>query len=514
LAIEAPAGAVGEAAFCPPHLRKFVLAGAILASSMGFIDGSVVAIAMPSIRSALGASLAEAQWVSNAYMLFLSALILPGGAVGDRYGMRNAFLVSIGAFIAASIACALAPSVDFLIAARALKGVAAAVMVPSSMAIIARAYPPAERAGAIGIWAAAAAATTTAGPLLGGAMLTLAGEAGWRLVFAINLPIGIAALALLMRVPPDSPSRARPADFVGAFLATAGLGLICLGLTGGTGASGDGVAAGPDLRFAAAGGLLFAAFVYQQARNPFAMMPLSIYRSAQFSAANLVTFLLYFPLYGVFFFLPMTLVAGWGMEQAAAAAMFLPIGLLVGVMSGPVGALARRTGPWPLMCAGSLLCAAGYGGMALLLEPDSFWSVVMPMLCIAGIGMGLLVAPLSAVIVTSVAETRAGIASAVNNAVARTCGLLAVAALGSPAAMLYRAALAADGRGLAVGTGGVPAYGVAPGPDAGEALRMAVAMASSEAFTAIAWLACIMCLAAGAASAAIWRWRGAEAAPG
>ena len=238
-----PAGALcAYQDFCPAGQRRFVLIAAILTSAMGFIDGTVVSIAIPAIRRSLEASLTEMQWVNNAYMLTLSALILAGGSAGDRFGLRRVLVVGILVFIAASLACAIATSASFLIGARAVQGIGAALMVPGSLAIISKTYPQKERARAIGIWAAASAFATAGGPILGGALLSLGGSEMWRLIFAINLPVGAIVLYLLIvRVPDDRPVTDDPPDWTGAALATAALGLFAWALTGsGGGIEGEG----------------------------------------------------------------------------------------------------------------------------------------------------------------------------------------------------------------------------------------------------------------------------------
>ncbi|RWE05120.1 MAG: MFS transporter, partial [Mesorhizobium sp.] len=216
--------------FCPQTQRKFVLVAAILASALGFIDGSVLAIAMPALRVNLGAGLAEAQWISNAYALTLSALILAGGAAGDRFGLRRAFVTGIALFIAASLACALAPNPAVLIAFRAIQGIGAAIMVPGSLAIIAKAYPKKERGRAIGIWAAASALTTALGPVLGGFVLSTFGNGVWRAIFAVNLPLGLVSIYLLLfKIPADQPTEQRSLDLGGAALATLAFGSLAYG---------------------------------------------------------------------------------------------------------------------------------------------------------------------------------------------------------------------------------------------------------------------------------------------
>ncbi|MEC9243849.1 MAG: MFS transporter, partial [Pseudomonadota bacterium] len=220
-----------ERTFCPASRRHYVLLAAILASALGFIDGSVVSVAMPAMRADLGASLADAQWISNAYALALAALILVGGGAGDKFGLRKTFIAGIVLFTLASMACAAAPSASTLILSRGVQGVGAAFMVPGSLAIIAKAYPKEERGRAIGIWAASSALTTAIGPVFGGLLLSVFGDAAWRVIFAINLPLGVLAVAMLLRVPADQPKGDRKLDVAGAVLATLAFGAMSYGLT-------------------------------------------------------------------------------------------------------------------------------------------------------------------------------------------------------------------------------------------------------------------------------------------
>ena len=298
--------------FCPRKRRRYVLCSAILASSMGFIDGSVVSIAIPAIRSDLGATLSQALWISNAYMLFLSSLILIGGAVGDSFGLRRVFIIGIALFVLSSIACAVAPDPQTLILARGVQGMGAAIMVPGSLAIIAKAYPADERGRAIGIWAAASAFTTTIGPILGGLLLSAAGDAGWRMIFAINLPVGCAALFMLWRlVPPDAAEGGRRIDLPGGALVTLALFLFAYGMTG-SGGEGSIPEAGQLLLFIGAGIVVLAVFILVEARIASPMVPLRLFTVVAFSGANILTFFLYFGLSAVLFYLPMTLINGWG----------------------------------------------------------------------------------------------------------------------------------------------------------------------------------------------------------
>lgn len=467
-----------SAPFCPPDRRKYVLVATILASSMAFIDGSVMSIATPAIRADLGASLAQAQWVSNGYMLFLASLILIGGAAGDRFGLRRVFTIGIALFVIASLICAVAPNPLLLILARGLQGIAAAFMVPGSLALIARAYPKDERGKAIGTWAAASSLTTILGPVIGGFVLGALGDGSWRLVFAINLPLGLAALWLLLaRVPADVPEGGRRLDVVGGLLATAGLLCVTLAL------SGEG-AGQPDLTFLimlmTCGVALLAGFFFWEERTPDPMMPLSLFAARGFSGANGLTFALYFALAAISFYLPMTAIAGWGAHPAEVAVSFLPIGVALTLLSACAGRLADRHGPGPLITAGSVLVAIGFAGLALLTPLQSIWLGVLPPMTVMGIGMGLVVSPLSTAVMTAVSDGQTGIASSINNAVARAAGLLAVALMGGVASLVFQTGVADTGAaGLS--------FGQVPGADQlGAESEAARVGATNAAFIAIA----------------------------
>ena len=462
-----------------PQSRRFVLVAAILASSMGFIDGSVISIAVPSIRADLGATLADAQWVSNGYLLFLSALILLGGAAGDRFGLRNVFGLGIAVFVAASIVCALAPTPLVLIVARAVQGIGAAFMVPGSLAIIAKAYPRDERGRAIGIWAAASSLTTIAGPIIGGFVLTALGDWSWRLVFAINLPLGLVALALLwFRVAPDRPEAGRKLDVVGAVLATLALMLIAYGLTG------DGSESVPPLShtivWCGAGLVLTAVFLVWERRSPHPMLPLGLFANIGFSGANALTFALYFALGGTMFYLPMTMIGGWGESPATVSLVLLPLGISLTLLSSLSGKWADRSGPGPLIAAGSLLVAAAFAALGVTAPLHDVWRAVLPSIVLLGLGMGLVVSPLSTAVMTSVGDGDTGVASGVNNAVARVAGLVAVALLGAVVATAFERSLGAAAElpvFFGVATEGLSAEE--------EGLRLA---ATDAAFAAVAYI--------------------------
>lgn len=422
------------------NARRYVLVAATLASSMGFIDGSVISIAIPAIRANLGASLAEAQWVSNGYLLLLSSLILLGGAAGDRFGLRNMFGLGIVVFVVASLACALAPTPLVLIIARVIQGMGAAFMVPGSLAIIAKAYPREERGRAIGIWATAASLTSICGPIIGGFVLTSLGDWSWRLVFAINLPLGAAALSLLwFKIAPDRAHAGRRLDTVGAVLATLALLAIAFGLTG------DGSESVPlithTLLWCAIGLVLAIGFIIWEWRTPEPMLPLRLFGIVPFSGANGLTFALYFALGGTLFFLPMTMIGGWGETPATVSLALLPMGILLTALSSFSGRWADRFGPGPLIALGSLIVALAFTLLGLTAPLHNVWLAVMPSIALLGLGMGLVVSPLSTAVMTSVEDRDTGIASGVNNAVARVAGLLAVALLGALAAPIFEQAL-------------------------------------------------------------------------
>jgi EmrB/QacA subfamily drug resistance transporter len=414
--------------FCAPADRKLILAAAILASSMGFIDASVTAIAMPAIRTALDASLLQAQWINLAYLLTLSSLILAGGALGDRFGTARVFMAGIWVFVAGSLACAFAMDPGQMIAARAAKGAGAALMLPGSMALVSRAFPREERGRALGLWAAASTVTTAFGPVLGAMLITWGGTTGWRLIFGVNLPLGLLALALILgRTATERGIDALRVDWLGAGLASAGLGLLAWVLT----------EPGAPVVLWFAVPLTLAAFVAWQGNAANPMIRPGLFRSRVFGVTNLVTLCLYFALSGVMFYLPMAAISAWGISELEVTAAFLPISLMIGILSAPAGRWADRIGPGPLMAAGSALVACAYAGLWLAASSGDFWGRVVPLMTLAGIGLGLTVAPLTSAVMQGAADGEQGAASGINNAVARVAGLIAVALLGRVAAAVY-----------------------------------------------------------------------------
>ncbi|WP_298290709.1 MFS transporter [uncultured Litoreibacter sp.] len=428
----------GPYTLCAPEARKYILFAAILASGLGFIDGSMVAIALPGMRNSLVATLVQAQWISNAYMLTLSALILVGGAIGDRFGLARVFAGGIALFVVASIACALAPTPQFLIVARAIQGIGAAFMVPGSLALISRAYPPEERGRAIGIWAASSAITAALGPIIGGLALTFGTDDTWRWIFAINLPLGGLALYVLWsKIEQDPAQPERGVDIQGGILATLGLGLIAWALTG---AEHGNLVDGKSLAIAGAGLLAMGAFLWTEATSPHPMMPLSLFKNLRFTIANVVSFFIYFSFSTISMYLPMAVVGGWNVTEIEVSAAYAPLSFFIASLSGLSGKMADRYGPAPLLVTGSLVLTAGYASLSYVAHTQNFWGAVMPAMCLQGIGMALVVAPLSTAVMGSVESHKTGTASGVNNAVTRMAGLISVATMGSVIAVTYGAA--------------------------------------------------------------------------
>ena len=460
--------------FCPRDKRHYVLYSAILASALGFIDGSVVSIATPAIRESLDASLVDAQWISNAYMLTLSALILLGGAAGDQLGLRRVFMAGIAFFIVASIACAIAWNAESLIVFRAMKGIGAAFMIPGSLALISKAYPKDERGKAIGTWAAASAITTALGPVVGGFVLSQGGADIWRWIFAINLPLGGIALWMLWaHVPADQPAERKPLDYWGAFLAIGMLGCLAWALTG----PGEGLPAlGHILPWLAISLAAFAVFIFVERQAEAPIMPLRVFAIATFNAANIATFSLYFGLSAVLFFLPMTLIGGWGLEETQVGLLFVPLTVVIASLSSRMGALADQLGAGILIAMGSAIVAVAYAILAFGMSWTSFWAHVFPSICLMALGMGFVVAPLSAAVMGSVDDADTGTASGVNNAVSRVAGLVAVAAMGGLAAWRFGIFNVEGSFGLALDQG----------------VTIAHLSASNSAFASVAWVASAM----------------------
>lgn len=499
-----------------PSEQRWTLAVAVLGSSLAFLVSSVVNVALPAIQRDLGASAPTMQWVVNAYLLLLGALLLVGGAAGDRYGERRVFGWGLIVFALATLGCALAPSSAWLIGARAVQGVGAALLVPVSLALLTAVFPPAERGRAIGTWAGFSALTTAFGPALGG---WLVDALSWRAVFWPLVPLALLTLLLSRNVPETSPREGGPLDWPGALLATVGLGAFAAGLIrAGEHGWGDGLVLGG----VGAGVLLLVLFVLQERRAPAPMLPLGLFRSRVFTGANLLTLALYFALYGALFFLPFHLIQVQGMTAAEAGLAFLPFSLVMVALSRWAGGLLDRVGARLPLTAGPLLVAAGF---VLLMRPGvgaSYWTGFLPALLVIGVGMATAVAPLTTVVLNAAPDEHVGAASGVNNAAARVAGLLAVAVLGVVALTAFEPALAErlDGLDLPVSTRDAvwaarsDLAAAADAVEAGSTVDAAVRRAVGAAFVSAFRLVAALCagLAAAAAACAWWLLEDAPAA--
>ncbi len=404
---------------------RWVLLATVLGSAVASIDATVVGIALPAIGRDFGTGLATLQWVVTAYTLTLAGLLLVAGALGDRYGRRKVFLLGVVWFALASLLCGVAPDAQVLIAARALQGIGAALLTPGSLAILEASFQPADRGKAIGAWSGLSGVGTAIGPFLGGWLVQ---AASWRLIFVINLPIAAAVVAVAWRHVPEShdPDATGRVDLAGGALVTLGLVGLTYGLI-------EGPTRGwtnPTVLGALAGGvLLLAAFVLWQRRAGNPMLPLDLFASTQFTATNVVTFVIYGALGGALFLLPIQLQQVSGYSALEAGVSLLPITAIMLVLSARSGALAARVGPRLQMSVGPVLVGLG---LALLVRVDtdgSYLADVLPAVTVLALGLATTVAPLTATVLAAVPARHAGMASAVNNDVARAAALIAVAVL-------------------------------------------------------------------------------------
>jgi EmrB/QacA subfamily drug resistance transporter len=399
---------------------RWVLTAAVLGSSMALLDGTVVNVALRTIGEDLDASVAQLQWVVNAYLLTLASLILVGGSLGDRLGRRRVFLVGVAWFTAASVLCAVAPGPGLLITARLVQGVGAALLTPGSLAVIQASFRPADRAAVIGRWAGLGGIAAAAGPLLGGWIIDVA---SWRWLFWLNVPLGIAVLLVTARHVPESrdPEAAGRFDAPGAGLAVLGLG----GLTYALVESGTSYA----VPAAVVGVVGLAAFLAVQHRSAAPLMPLGLFRERVFSVANAMTLLVYGALGAVTFFLVLQLQSALGYSPLQAGVATIPITVMLLFFSSRAAAVGARIGPRLPMSIGPMLCALGSLMLSRVAQGSGYLGGVLPGLLVFSVGLVTLVAPLTATVLAAAPDRLAGVASGVNNAVARTGSLLAVAAL-------------------------------------------------------------------------------------
>lgn len=393
---------------------------------MAGIDATVVGIALPRIGRQFHAGLSELQWVSNAYTLALAGLLLLGGALGDRLGRRRMFQLGTVGFAAASLLCGLAPSAPLLIAARGIQGVAAALLTPASLAILEASFSAEDRSRAIGAWSGLSGVALAVGPFLGGWLI---GSVSWRLVFFINLPVAAAVVAVSARHVPESRDPAAQGgrlDVAGAGLVSAALVGLAYGLTEGTS---RGWAAPVTAFSLAAGALCLVAFVTVERRSRSPLIPPGVFKSRQFSGTNAVTFVVYAGLGGALFLLPVELQDAVGYSPIAAGTSLLPVTALMLVLSARSGALAARIGPRLQMSVGPVIVAGGLALLARVGPGSTYPTQVLPAVLVLGLGLAVTVAPLTATALGAVAAEHSGMASAINNDVARAAGLIAVAAL-------------------------------------------------------------------------------------
>ena len=491
---------------CSARQKRWVLAASILGSSLAFVDGTVVNVALPAIQRELGATLYQAQWVVESYALLLAALLLVGGALGDRLGRRRVFVIGVLIFAAASIACALSQTVLHLIAARAAQGVGGALLVPGSLALISATFPEDERGRAFGTWAAFSGVTSALGPLLGGYLID---RLSWAWAFAVNVPLAALVLAIAwLRVPESRHIGTNaPLDVIGALLATLGLGGVVFFFIEAPSRGWDAPAVVVAL---AVGVAAFIAFFVVERVQPAPMLPLGMLRQRNFAGANLLTLLLYAALGGGLFFLPLNLIQVQGLSATAAGAALLPFILIMFLLSRWAGGLVDRRGARGPLIVGPQIAAAGFALLALPGAGASYWTGFLPGIAVMGLGMAIAVAPLTTTVMNAVEADAVGTASGVNNALSRVAGVLAIAVFGALMAAVFEPRLrtALDGlpddvvRAVWQQRDRLAAIELTPGSPGANEARAAVKDAFVSGYRWIMAVSAVLALASAAVAAA------------